>query len=392
VRVLHWYASFLTGGGVANSVLALATAQQRAGAAVSIASTSWSDPEYGALPTDELRIAEWNGIARVRHDRLSFHLLSLKDARALRSLEPDVVHVHGEFIPDNWWVPRLWPCPVVLTPHGAFHQAVMRRRAKGKRVYTAVANQLLYRNVSAFHALSPSEQADIQSSLPSSRVYCVPQGPSPSIDLRSAGSQDKRPPEAPIVFLFVGRLDVQAKGLDILLEAFALVAEHQLVSRPIVLSLAGPDCNQGRSYLSDLARRLGIERMIRFRGPVRTSEVPILFQSCDVYVQLSRNEGAPLSLNDALVLGKPAIVSRDVGTASFDELSALNHMIVVQTNASAAAEAIVHTVVNLEALKIDAERARPELSGFLNWDRAAGLHLQMYSKLPVMFPASARAK
>lgn len=48
--------------------------------------------------------------------------------RALRAMQPDGVHAHGEFNPDNWWAPRLWDCPIILSPQGAFHPTVRARR------------------------------------------------------------------------------------------------------------------------------------------------------------------------------------------------------------------------------------------------------------------------
>ncbi len=124
------------------------------------------------------------------------------------------------------------------------------------------------------------------------------------------------------------------KGLDILLEAFALATRERAPPRPAILSLVGPDWRDGKSRLRDLALRLGIENSVELRERVTTAEVPSLFQNCDVYVQLSRYEGSPLSFHDALVLGKPAIVSDRVGTVLYDEIARLEHIKVVESRTS----------------------------------------------------------
>ena len=126
----------------------------------------------------------------------------------------------------------------------------------------------------------------------------------------------------PVRLLFVGRDVREAKGLDILLvRALAVALPDRVLDRSTRFSLVGPDWRNGKSQMLALTRRLGIDHLVEIRRPVRPSEVAQLVQRCDLYVQLSRNEGNPLSLNDALVLGKPAIVSDRVGTASWDEIS-----------------------------------------------------------------------
>src|SRR4051794_26409839 len=60
MRVVHWYPNFLAGGGVANSVLALADAQAAAGAETWIAAFAHDAPIYGPLrPRAGVRIASF---------------------------------------------------------------------------------------------------------------------------------------------------------------------------------------------------------------------------------------------------------------------------------------------------------------------------------------------
>ncbi len=382
MRVIHWYPNFLGGGGVSNAVVALATAQGAAGSDVWIATRADDHPLYGPLPTTGMRVLEWSGRCRVGRGRVRLHLLGREAARAFVAIEPDIVHIHGEFNPDNWWAPRLWGCPLVLSPHGAFHPVVRDRGATRKRLYMSVARRLLYRKVSRFHALSPNERSDIEAVCPAARTYCVPQGPSPGVSaVLTAMNRETNGRREPIELLFVGRLDVRTKGLDILLEAFALATRKRSLSRPAILCLVGPDWRDGRSHLLDLARRLGIESSVTVGNSVGLAEVPALFQSCDIYVQLSRHEGSPLSLNDALVLGKPAIVSDQVGTISYSEIAHLPHVRVVEPTVPDAASAIAESLANVEALTLAARQARAEVQGFLSWDRAARLHLQEYESL-----------
>jgi glycosyltransferase involved in cell wall biosynthesis len=384
MRVLHWFPNFLAGGGVANSVSALATAQARAGAEVAIASLANDAPIYGPLtPGEGVSIESWEAGRRIRAGGMRLDLMSAPRRRELAALAPDIVHVHGEFNPDNWWAPRLWGRPMVLAPHGAFHPTVLNRGARRKQAYIAVAQRLLYRHVDRFHALSPAEQHDISAALPAARTFYVAQGPSPAVQRaveKAAAGQRARPSrQGPVRFVFVGRIDVQTKGLDLLVEAFARAVLSD--DAHATLTLVGPDWDGGTAPLRRLARRLGVERLVEFRGRVADVEVAQLLDDADVYVQLSRNESSPLSLNDALFLGLPVIVSDRVGTVSCPEIARLGHVKIVPPAVEEATQAMAQAIAAIVELEQAARSARGELRRFLSWEHAAKRHLDEYASL-----------
>ena len=318
----------------------------------------------------------------VRFGSLEIHAVPRSPTHALRALEPDVVHAHGEFNPNNWWPPRLWSSPLVLTPHGAFHPTVLQRGAKAKRLYIGIAQRLLYERTRKFHALSPAEGRDIKEAVRHASTYCVPQGPSPEVQ-KALGPIEPRFRERPrqVRFMYVGRIDVPTKGLDVLLEAFAQATGSGAASRAATLTLVGPDQRNGRVALRDLASRLGIEHRVEIRDQVTGHGVTALLRDCDVYVQLSRNDGSPLSLNDALVLAKPAIISERVGTASWEEIKRLRHVKVVEPSVAAAADAIAEVLEDAASLGQEAREACPLLRTFLSWENAARRHLETYEAL-----------
>ena len=365
---------------MSNSVVALGAAQAAAGAHVWIATNSCGQQLYGELPTGDALLCKWSGRPRVGRGAMRVHFLRRTSIRSLREIEPDIVHVHGEFNPDNWWAPRLWRCPLVLSPHGAFHAAVLTRGARRKRLYIRIANRLLYQRA-CFHALSPSESRDIGATFSNAPIYCLPQGPTPAVSkVADRVNGDMKPGDAPVKLLFVGRLDVRTKGLDVMLQAFSKI-RHDVAMPSAELSIVGPDWRSGRSQLRGLARRLDIEDTVILGERVPQTEVPALLRRCDIYVQLSRHEGSPLSLNDALVLGKPVIVSDQVGTISYGEIANLSHVKVVSPTVADAAGAMAEAVENIRELTLAARQARPALEAFLSWERVAGLHIQRYESL-----------
>jgi glycosyltransferase involved in cell wall biosynthesis len=180
--------------------------------------------------------------------------------------------------------------------------------------------------------------------------------------------------------MFVGRLDVEVKGLDLLVEAYARAVQGRGATSA-TLTLVGPDWRGGAAPLRELSRRLGVADQVVIRDRVNAAEVPALILDCDVYVQLSRNESSPLSLNDALALGRPVIVSDRVGTVSSEDIARLPQLRVVAPSVEAASLAIGDAIDDLEGFRRTAASARDEVRELLSWRRAAGRHLAEYETL-----------
>jgi glycosyltransferase involved in cell wall biosynthesis len=104
----------------------------------------------------------------------------------------------------------------------------------------------------------------------------------------------------------VGRLNVMEKGHDLLLRVLA--REHWR-ERPVTVSVHGEGPN--REGLMSLQRTLGVER-VAFEG--RSADIEQVWRDHHVLVLPSRAEGLPLALVEAMMCGRPAVVT-DVGGA-----------------------------------------------------------------------------
>jgi len=382
MRVLHWYANFLSGGGVANAVRSLAMSQARLGAEVTIASARASDPPMYEPMVGDARVPllEWEPRWRVRFH--GFHLRGLPFAalRRFRGFKPDIVHVHGGFNADNLWVPSIFDCAVVFSPHGSYHREVFRKgRAAAKALYLRLESRLLHHRVNAFHSLSPIESDQINRLVPGCRVYCVPQGPGIQAHL-SMATEGLAGDDDGIRLVCVGRLDVFTKGLDILMEAFAK-AVGRLNGNPATLTLVGPEWKGGMAWLQRRARKLGIAGRTVFTGPLSGAEVASVLCRSHIYVSLPRHDAFSLSVAEALLAGKPAILSEAAGPASYPEIAALPHIRVVPLSINETADAIVDFAPRLGQLRHAADQCRERIREFFSWERIGGAHLAMYEKI-----------
>jgi glycosyltransferase involved in cell wall biosynthesis len=223
------------------------------------------------------------------------------------------------------------------------------------------------------------EETHISGLLPGVRVYRVPQGPG----FRTKDAPARRPeglsPQT-VNFLFVGRLDVFTKGLDTLLNAFA-EAERRLVNVRLVLTLLGPDWNGGMVRLRRQATELGVVDRVLFAGPLPPEGVNNALHQSDIYIQLSRHEVFSLSVAEALLSGRPAILSENIGLLSWPEMARVPSVRIVAVSVEDVVEAMVEFVRSLCNLKMVAAQWQSSVSEFLSWDRVARQHLDAYRSL-----------
>lgn len=102
--------------------------------------------------------------------------------------------------------------------------------------------------------------------------------------------------------LYVGRVDVNQKGVDLLLHAYAMIPKDQRI--PIVL--AGHSFQE--SKVNALARTLGIENDLTMAGKVSGVALYDLVQSCRFVCVPSREETFGMVITEACAAGKNVVL------------------------------------------------------------------------------------
>jgi len=116
----------------------------------------------------------------------------------------------------------------------------------------------------------------------------------------------------PLSIANVARLRAGYKGQDILLEVFGSAIWRRREWR-LRLYGAGPD----RKYLEALARHYCIAEHVEFCGHV--NDIQMIWQTNHLLVLPSRAEGTPLALVEAMLCGRPAVVTDVGGNAEWVE-------------------------------------------------------------------------
>lgn len=201
--------------------------------------------------------------------------------------------------------------PYFVSPHAMWNAHALSRGKLKKGLYKLAIDNRLVRSAAGVHATAAAETPEILAYAPGAKVFVVRN----SIDVNEiesiptdAGYWQQRfgVAEGKRVFVFLGRLDPYQKGLDVLLQAWgAAIAPDD----PAVLALVG---TPWRDTYDDLVESIGDlpdPASVLLTGPIYGDEKYQALASAHVYVQTSRYETSPYSIQEALASGLPAIVT-----------------------------------------------------------------------------------
>jgi glycosyltransferase involved in cell wall biosynthesis len=220
--------------------------------------------------------------------------------------KPHIVHLHGAFNPWNTLVAQGLSRPYVFSPHSGYDPVSLRRGSVRKSVYGWLFERQMLDRAALCVALSEVERSQLRAFGARGPVTVIPNGVGPPLDAvnpLSFRAELGIGPDTPLA-VFVGRLDVYRKGLDILVRSIASIPEWHL-------ALVGPPFRDVK-VLSTLITDLRINDRVHEIGALDGRGVHQALAAADVFVLLSRWEGMPMALLEALSHGTPAVVSSAV--------------------------------------------------------------------------------
>ena len=230
-----------------------------------------------------------------------------------RRQQIDVLHLHSVFIPDNVWVVREARLPYVITPNGGYSREVIHGRNRlAKAIWMRMRERRYIRDASLVHAVSPPELDELRATFRTGSFLYAPN----AIDASTVPLVAANRVAPPRGVVFLGRLDVAHKGLDLLLEGYArYIAEHGAAG--VELIVAGPDVRSGMATLKAMSEALPSETQPRFLGPVFGDDKEALLKAAYVFVHTSRWEGMPYAVLEALATGCPVLITAATNLGAF---------------------------------------------------------------------------
>ena len=204
--------------------------------------------------------------------------------------------------------------PHVITCHSRYSHIFNRHgqiEYRKTAAYVHFLERPILEKARYVHALTPVEAEEVRRIAPKANIVTVPNG------VFSSGL-DGTPPEPALdpwgrgnfpVFGFFGRLAVEHKGLDLLVNGFA---QYKHAGGPGTLQIMGTG-DEARRQLAELCAAAGVSGDVTILDPKFGSAKNEVLKTWDFFVMPSRFDRMPLAALEAGLLGLPLIVSEESG-------------------------------------------------------------------------------
>jgi glycosyltransferase involved in cell wall biosynthesis len=264
--------------------------------------------------------------------------------------KPDIIHAHvySAGVP-SVILGKIYRIPVVITEHWtgfSLHKLILFSRIKARfamnkaQIILPVSNDLR-RHIKAYGI---KNRFKIVPNVVNTEVFY----PSP-YQYQEAKNKSKR-------LLLVAALTPR-KGITYLLEALNQIREKR---EDFILDIVGDGTN--RDEYEKLARKTGLNRIVKFHGLKTKRELAEFMQQCDFFVLPSLWENLPCVLIEAMACGKP-IIATNVGGIK-EIINEKNGILVPSKDVGALTGAIEYMLDNYQNYSIQeiAQYARERFS------------------------------
>ena|GEM_PF-2533349 len=361
MRVGLVYSDVLQGGGYPRDVRWLAGALQRSGVEVTL---------FGRNTSHQNKDGLVDGIELVPMRKLRDGCSSL-----------DLIHIFGIFLL-NHPVAAIRclarSLPLVVSPMAHLMPSQLAVNRSKKYIFLKLAWTQLFKQVSAFHVFSEIEASSVREFERHVALFEGTSGVYPGAHGNGNTGRVNRKGSARQL-LFFGRNDIYQKGLDFLIEGFAkAVNESPRPQRPIRLRIVGQPWDRSTPYLHKTIRQLGIEELVEIIGPVDEASKWRILSQADYLVFLSRWDGPPRPIREAIVAGLPVLVSPETNMGNLVEQFGAGLQVPLEVNAIA--DAISRAADDEDLL----ERSRvgtAALRAHLDWARVAQDYISGYERI-----------
>ncbi len=373
MRIGHFHSGFPEPGGITNVVAGLSRAISNAGHQSFV---------YGCYPRhgDFRSVPGWT----VKwFDETSTHPLTvshlLLDRIQRNEDKLDLLLVHGMFSLPDFWVGRAARkagLPYVVVPHGPYDPILMAKHRLRKELYCSLFEKRHLQQAAAIQVFSNRQRNLLHSMTIRGNIFAIPNALDVST-IPEAGNA------APLLagdpkLLYLGRLDVYHKGIDLTLQAFAAGLRTRAIPSTAVLTLAGPPGFQSHT-LAALITRLGIDKNTRFAGPINGADRWDLLRAADLTLLCSRYDGFGMVTIESLAVGTPVLVSDNNGT--YDWIHGQPFGFHVRPEIASIEQGLSDAMQRSGEWPEMGRRAQEWARRYLTWDNVAQMAVEYYERI-----------
>ena len=222
--------------------------------------------------------------------------------------------------------------PYVIVPHGELGKEAQQKKHLKKKAANLLLFNRFTRNALAIQCLSDRE---CEETAFGRKRFVGTNGVEIPERKKEAFSRDG------VKIVYIGRLDAYHKGLDLLIEAIALI-KPVLLDSGCRVEIYGPDYAGRYDNIARLIDEYRVQDIVSLNHEILGDDKINKLLDSDVFVQTSRFEGMPLGILEAMSYGLPCVVTE--GTALGDEITASHAGWVAKTTAKSIADCLSKAV------------------------------------------------
>lgn len=285
----------------------------------------------------------------------------------MEEFKPDVIHAHCAAGAGFYAIAeaKRYGIPVVITEHTPLEISRADKIGIG-RIFSKIA----YTNSQANVCVSKSSQSELRRAFPQCEFSVIYNGIiAPSVPKKQRTYYKEGYINAVIVAVLY---DLEIKGLKYLLHAMKLVKEQ---GKKIVLHHIGG--GEYLQYFQQMARELEIEDVCIFHGRCDRDELYAIEEEMDFFVSSSLVECSGVSVQEAMLLGKPVLGTNSGGVDSLVPKEA--GMIVEKANVEALRDGLIDMAEHIE--KYDKEHIKQYAYDNFEIGNISQTYMELYKTL-----------
>ncbi len=259
--------------------------------------------------------------------------------------------------------------PYIIVPHGSLTQNAQKKSKIKKKIANFLFFSKYIEDALAIQFLSETE---MKSSIGSKKGFIATNGISTPEKYKDSFNEDKTK------LLFIGRIDMFYKGIDLMMEAVSLIKDFML-ERCVTLTLFGPDDDNSHKAVRELIKKYDLCEIVTLNDGIFEKEKEQELIKADIFIQTSRSEGMPTGILEALSYGLPCIVT--MGTTLGEKINEYDAGWVADTDVKSIAECIKRAVTENDKTENKSKNAINLTKKEFSWETITHKTLQHYEDL-----------
>jgi glycosyltransferase involved in cell wall biosynthesis len=287
----------------------------------------------------------------------------------------NLIHFHGLYtlrlIPFFLKVIR-HKIPYIISFHGNLMKQALKKSKYKKKIALMFYLKYFINHASLLHALTIEEKKAI-AFITENKVEVIPNGIEIDNEIKVKNPLNPK-------ILFLGRIDVRHKGLDIIIKMICKY-HKELHSMNITFDFVGGFSSKFDSnyFGSEFIKQPVLGEICHLHGPKYGVEKKKFLENASIFLHMSRYEGMPIAVLEAMSFGIPVIVTKETNMADIVNESRSGKVVNFdEDELFIALKNYIEQPINKEILLV---QNREYLSKNLRWEKISKDSYEMYKKV-----------